>query len=239
MRQDHRPYIIKKWFLNFEQFYVRHFLIPHFDGFEGGFSVMGPWHVEVFGAPVTIGRCVTIIATSDRKVRFSVWADAPGTGKIAVGNFCLISPGVRISSAQEILIGDNCMIASNAYITDSDWHDIHDRVGTGASAPVRLGNNVWIGDSAIVCKGVSIGDNSIIGAGAVVTRSIVANVIAAGNPAQTIRGLDADKPVTTRGNWFAAHPNLKHELDQWDRAVMKNNTMLKWLRYLVSPKRGD
>jgi len=160
-------------------------------------------------------------------------------GRIHIGSFCIICAGVRISSASEILIGDNCMIASGSYITDSDWHDIYDRVSTGKSKPVRIENNVWIGDSAIVCKGVSIGDNSIIGAGAVVTRSIKANVIAAGNPAQIIRGLDADKPVTTRGNWFATHPNLKHELDQWDRAVMKDNTMLKWFRYLVCPKRGD
>ncbi|HSO67889.1 MAG TPA: acyltransferase [Desulfatirhabdiaceae bacterium] len=239
MIQDHRPYIVKKWFQQFERFYVRHFLMPHFEAFDSGYSVMGPWHVEVFGGPVRIGRCATIIATSDRKVRFSVWSDSPDAGKIVVGDYGLISPGVRISSASEIIIGDNCMIASNAYITDCDWHDIYDRVASGASVPVQLGNNVWIGDSAIVCKGVSIGENSIVGAGAVVTRSIEANVIAAGNPARTVRSLDFENPIATRAHWFSTHPNLKHEMDEWDRAMMKGNTVIKWLRYLISPRRGD
>jgi acetyltransferase-like isoleucine patch superfamily enzyme len=116
---------------------------------------------------------------------------------------------VRIGSAHEILIGNNCMIASNAYITDSDWHDIYNRVSIGKTAPIKIEDNVWIGDSVIVCKGVTVGENSIIGAGAVVVDDIPANCVAAGNPAKVVKKLDAVQPFTTRAQWFSAtvyHP---------------------------------
>lgn len=53
-----------------------------------------------------------------------------------------------------------------------------------------IGNNVWLGGGVIVCPGVTIGDNSVIGAGSVVTKDVPANVVAAGNPCRVIRALD-------------------------------------------------
>jgi serine acetyltransferase len=105
--------------------------------------------------------------------------------------------------------------------------------------PVHIADNVWIGDSAIVCKGVSIGKNSIIGAGAVVSRDIPENVIAAGNPAVVVRSLDADKPMKTRADWLADPKTLALQFEEIDRGVMKNNTWLGWLRSLFFPRRGD
>jgi len=75
-----------------------------------------------------------------------------------------------MGAASGIFIADNCMIASDAYITDADWHDIYNRASIGKSAPVHIDENVWIGDRATICKGVHIGKNSIIGASAVVTK---------------------------------------------------------------------
>ena len=131
------------------------------------------------------------------------------------------------------------MIASNAYITDSDWHDIYNRIAIGKAAPVKIEENVWIGDSAIVCKGVTIGYNSIIGAGAVVVNSVPPNAIAAGNPARVVKSLDPEKPITTRAEWFSDPDRLFEELDQWDRAMLRSNTLLGWLRSLLSPAKGD
>jgi acetyltransferase-like isoleucine patch superfamily enzyme len=200
---------------------------------------MGGRHIEVFGGPVAIGRYATLIATADRKIRFSVWSASPESGSISVGDYALISPGVRISSADSIRIGDDCMIASNVYITDSDWHDIYDRIAPGRPDPIHIADNVWLGDSAIVCKGVTIGKNSIVGAGSVVTRPIPAGVIAAGNPARVVRELDPDQVIRTRGQWFRRHPHLAAELEAWDRAVMGNNSIRQWLRYLIRPRIGD
>ncbi|HEY9857169.1 MAG TPA: sugar O-acetyltransferase [Stenomitos sp.] len=61
--------------------------------------------------------------------------------------------------------------------------------GPELAKPVTIGNNVWIGGSAVICPGVTIGDNTTIGAGSVVTRDIPPNVFAAGNPCRVIRHL--------------------------------------------------
>ena len=154
---------------------------------------MKPWQVEVFGGPVFLGDYSTVIGTPDRKVRFTVWPVWQGTGKIEIGRCCLICPGTRIMSATSITMGDGCMTAQNVSISDADWHDLYDRsLPVGNTQAVTIGNNVWIGDSAIVCKGVTIGDNSIIGAGSIVVKNIPANAIAAGNPAAVIKYLDPD-----------------------------------------------
>ena len=63
-----------------------------------------------------------------------------------------------------------------------------------SAAPITLEDNVWLGGSVVVCPGVTIGENSIIGAGAVVTRDIPANSIAVGNPTRVIKELDPTAP---------------------------------------------
>lgn len=96
------------------------------------------------------------------------------------------------SEGAGIRIGRDCLIGAHVEIFDSDFHDLHpDRRKTGppATAEVEIGDNVFIGMGVRVLKGVSIGSDSVIGAGSVVTRSIPAGVIAAGNPARVIREL--------------------------------------------------
>jgi acetyltransferase-like isoleucine patch superfamily enzyme len=237
--KDHRPYYIKKAYLNFQKRYVRHFLRPQFESLGRGFTFMKPWHVELFGAPIILGRCATVIATPDRKVRLSVWPKRGGKGAIRIGHFCILCPGVRIGSADGVEVGDNCMFASNAYVTDSDWHDIYNRIAIGRTAPVKIEDNVWVGDSAIVCKGVTIGTNSIIGAGAVVVDDVPANVIAAGNPARIVKHLDAGEQMITREDWFDQAGKLSRELEEWDRAALHGNTLRHWLRHILRPRPGE
>lgn len=239
MRKDHRPYIVKKAYLKFQRFYTNHFLRPQLEDLGRGFAFMRPWHVELFGGPITIGDYATFIATSDKKIRLSVWPEETGQGGITIGRYALVCPGVRISSAREIIIHDNCMLANGAYITDADWHGIYNRVSFGRAEPVCLKKNVWIGDSAIVCKGVTIGENSIIGAGAIVVDSIPDNCIAAGNPATVVKRLDPEEPITTRAQWYKDPGELARQFVQWEQAVLKGNTYFGWLRHLLFPARGD
>ena len=239
LRRDNRPYYIKKAFLKFQEFYVNHFLSPQLEHLGKGFTFMRPWHVELFGAPIELGDCVNVVASSDKKVRLAIWSEQKGKGRIRIGNYCLICPGVRIGAAHEITVGDNCMIASNAYITDSDWHDIYNRIIMGKTAPVKIENNVWIGDSAIVCKGVTIGENSIIGAGAVVVDSIPANCVAAGNPARIVKQLDVGEAFTTRAQFFSDPDKLFQGFDQMDKELLRGNSFLHWLRYLLFPSKED
>ena len=240
MRRDHRPYRIKKAYLKYQEFYVNHFLRPQFERLGQGFTFMQPWNVEVFGGPVSLGDCVNVIATSENKVRFTIWSQSDDQGSIRIGDYCLVCPGVRISSATEIVIKDNCMLASGVYVTDSDWHDTYNRVAPiGKTAPVRIEQNVWVADGAIVCKGVTIGENSIIGARSVVVDSIPKNTIAAGNPAKVVKHLDPNEKMTTRAHWFANPEMLTQEIDQLDREKLENNTMWDWFRSVLFPRKGD
>ena len=239
MRKDHRPYVVKKAWLKFQKFYTRHFLQPQLEVLGEGHVFMRPWHVELFGGPIEIGRYATVIATSDKKVRLSVWPEAPGSGRITIGDYTLICPGVRISSARRIVIEDNCMLANGVYLTDADWHGIYDRVSLGQARGIHLKKNVWIGDGAIICKGTTIGENSIVGAGAIVVEDVPENCIVAGNPARVVRQLDPNETFRTRAHWYADPATLAREFVKWEQAVLKGNTFFGWLRHMTFPVRGD
>ena len=239
MRKDHRPYRVKHAWLRFQALYARRFVRPHLDHLGRGATFMRPWWVEAFGPRISIGDHATVVATSDGRVRLAVWSNLEGQGRIRIGRSALICPGVRIQSAESVTIGDDCMLASRVYITDADWHDVYDRLAMGPTAPVTIGDNVWLGDGAIVCKGVTIGANSIIGAGAVVVRDIPANAVAAGNPARVVKTLDPQGPFIRRSHWFADRSSLRRDIDAFDRAMLAGNTVGGWLRYLLNPRRGD
>ena len=128
------------------------------------------------------------------------------------------------------------MLAQRAYITDADWHGIYDRcLPVGNTARVEIGNNVWIGDNAIVCKGVTIGENSIVGAGAVVTRSIPENSIVVGNPAEVVKKLDPSRGIRTRKEMFTNYEEKLRLLDKADRDQLKDNTLWGWLKHMLAP----
>jgi acetyltransferase-like isoleucine patch superfamily enzyme len=236
--RDTRPYYIKKAWYRLQHLYVRNYLTPHLAGLGDHPFIIKPWHIEVFGGPIRIGSHVTLLGCSDKKTRLTVWSEHKDIPGITIGDHVLISPGVRISSAHSITIKDSCMLASHAYITDSDWHGIYDRsLAPKETFQVVLEENVWIGDSAIVCKGVTIGENSIVGAGSVVTSNIPANVIAAGNPAKIIRALDPDKPVITRKDRYQDTATMTRYLEASEKQNLGGNTFQGWIRSLIFPGR--
>ena len=106
-------------------------------------------------------------------------------------NFGLTALDVApIVIGQDVLIGPNCSLYTAIHPTEPGPR----RAKWESAAPITLGDNVWLGGSVVVCPGVTIGENSIIGAGAVVTRSVPANSIAVGNPARVIKELDPIAP---------------------------------------------
>lgn len=240
MRNEHRPYFLKRALFEADRFYARHFVHPHFDAVGEGVNFVGPRHVEVFGPSISIGRFVNVLACADRKVRFTVWPSRAGNGRISIGDFTIVAPGVRLSSASEISVGPNAMIAANAYLTDADWHDVYDRVfSLGKSEPIRIEDNVWIGDSAIICKGVTIGRNSVVGAGAVVVKDVPANVVVAGNPARVVKQIDPNQTFVTRTQMLVDPVRYLNSLLEFERYVLRDNTVMSWLRYLLFPRVGD
>ncbi|MCP3873905.1 MAG: acyltransferase [Desulfobacteraceae bacterium] len=239
MIKDYRPYYIKQAWYRLQNLYIRYKLSPQLKSLGKHPFIVKPWHIELFGSPISIGDNITLLGCSDKKTRLTVWSNKKDVNGIMIGNHVLISPGVRISAANSIIISDSCMLASHAYITDSDWHGIYDRSMTSdETSCVILEENVWIGDSAIVCKGVTIGKNSIIGAGSVVTSDVPPDVIAAGNPAKVIKQLDPDQPITTRKDRFSDSINMTRALETAEKESLKGNTLFGWIQSFFSPKQG-
>ncbi len=102
----------------------------------------------------------------------------------------VICAGLSIEIDEGTLIGAGAMIIDNDFhaLTDSGWRN---EVRSNARS-IKIGREVFIGARAIILKGVTIGDRAIIGAGAVVTRDVPANCVAAGNPASVRSGHVAD-----------------------------------------------
>jgi len=108
--------------------------------------------------------------------------------QLLIGDNCGFS-GTTIGCFDKIILGNNVKCGANTLITDSDWH--LDDLRVGKSKEVIIKDNVWLGYGVIVLKGVTIGENSVIGAGSVVTKNVPSNVIAAGNPCKVIKILNS------------------------------------------------
>jgi acetyltransferase-like isoleucine patch superfamily enzyme len=103
------------------------------------------------------------------------------------------------SEGEGIRIGAHGLLGSDVKIFDSDFHELDPRRrrgGTPRTGPVELHENVFVGEGSIILKGVSIGRDSVIGAGSVVSSSIPEGVIAAGNPARVVRELESPSPAS-------------------------------------------
>lgn len=108
---------------------------------------------------------------------------------IIIGDNVTINFNCTLMDNTEIIIGNNVLIGPNTslYTVNHAINPDERRKGVCVNQPIRLGNGVWLGGNVVVMPGVTIGDNTIIGAGSVVTRSIPSNVVAAGNPCRIIR----------------------------------------------------
>ena len=125
-------------------------------------------------------------------------------GHCTIGDFSLVN-GALIMAEKRIDIGSHCLISWNVGIADSDFHPLEpaqrlidaqalapffkDRPPRPKLmvAPVIIGDNVWIGMNATILKGVTIGENSVVAAGSVVTKSVPPNTVVAGNPAIPVK----------------------------------------------------
>lgn len=122
-----------------------------------------------------------------------VLATRRASARIQVGHGCGFT-GATIVAATSVIIGDRVLVGANSTIVDTDFHPLT-RAGreadilAGACAPVTIHDDAFIGMHCLILKGVTIGANSVIAAGSVVTRDVPPNVIAAGNPARVVKTL--------------------------------------------------
>jgi acetyltransferase-like isoleucine patch superfamily enzyme len=129
-------------------------------------------------------------------VKFSLGKDA----RIRIGEHCDLN-GCTVSAYKSVVVGDRVQIGPGCWISDTDLHPMDENArrkqimgevfdwNEVAREPVVIENDVWIGLSVLILKGVRIGRGSVIGAGSVVTRDIPSASLAAGNPARVIRKL--------------------------------------------------
>jgi acetyltransferase-like isoleucine patch superfamily enzyme len=119
-----------------------------------------------------------------------------GRAKLVIGNHCGFS-GVAIYCAREIRIGEYLTCGGNVSIWDTDFHPLAAEArrdplqNKGKTAPITIGNDVFIGAHALILKGVCIGDRAVIGAGSVVAKDIPADEVWGGNPAKPLRQANA------------------------------------------------
>lgn len=142
--------------------------------------IYGPGRVVVgAGTRFTSRRAINELCTTN------------ASAVLRIGEDCLLN-GAIITSARSVAIGNRCIIAE-AYIRDTSSHGIgaesRHQPGSAKVEPVVLEDNVWIGSQSHVMPGVHIGENTVLGVNSVATKSLPANVFAAGSPARVIHAL--------------------------------------------------
>ncbi len=146
-------------------------------------TVDGRYPVLFTAGSITCGRlrlrCKTI----------PIEVGAARNGSLVLGERVFMNTGATVVANHSIVVGDDCLIGDLAAIFDSDYHPMEPSRPT-RFAPVRLGSNVWLGRSATILPGVTVGDHAVIAAGSVVTGDVPARMLVAGVPARPMRTLD-------------------------------------------------
>lgn len=106
--------------------------------------------------------------------------------RIEVGDGCYLGHRVHLHSIDPVRIGDRCVLADNVMVTSTD-HDRVVRSSVHGTGPVDIGDDVFIGQNAVVLGGVTIGDGATVAAGAVVVRDVAAGAVVGGVPARPLR----------------------------------------------------
>lgn len=170
-----------------------------FSGYQS-ISVEGDDNEIFIGPHVYVERLRIVVIGSHHKVCIDEGAYMVGDNYLrVVGDYDEIRIGKRSSvnngrlicaySHKSIVIGDDTLLAYNITILTADSHSLLDDAGKriNPDASVNIGNHVWIGEGSMLLKGVSVGDDSMIGARSVVTRDVPSASMAAGVPAKVIK----------------------------------------------------
>jgi acetyltransferase-like isoleucine patch superfamily enzyme len=155
------------------------------------------WRMSLDGM-LFLGPHVTLQIGRGAHIRFGRWVwIGHGTkircheGEVSIGDKTVMGQECTISAYQHVSIGEQCILADRVMLIDFD-HNVAEverpiRVQGIYKRDVRVGSNVWIGHGAQILRGVTVGDNAIVGANAVVTKDVPANAVVAGVPARIIR----------------------------------------------------
>jgi acetyltransferase-like isoleucine patch superfamily enzyme len=152
------------------------------------FEVNASWFVDKrrrFVSELRLAENSTLLCHSDFKLYqgASIYV-APNAVLELKGEKGFMNTNSTLNCFCHVEIGDDCGIGDNVTIADSDHHSID---GNNPTAPIVIGNHVWIASNAMICKGVTIGDGAVVAAGAVVRNDVPPHCLVGGVPAKVIR----------------------------------------------------
>lgn len=119
---------------------------------------------------------------------------------IVIGDQTKISNNTVFIAWNSIVVGKRCLIGEDVKFMDSDIHGLMPNKRSGryaVSARIEIGDDVFIGSSSIILKGVSVGEGSIVAAGSVVVHSVPSGVVVAGNPARVVKKIECENGIET------------------------------------------
>ncbi len=157
---------------------------------EGGTLQFGCfWHLWRQRGGIILHENSSLHIHGDIVVGDGVIIEVHAGASLEIGAETFINPNSYIISLESIHIGNDCAVAWNTQIMDGDRHFFLDDNGRRQknTAPIHIGDHVWIGSGCSVLKGASIGNGAVIGAGSIVTGQVPAQSVVAGNPLRNIR----------------------------------------------------
>lgn len=144
---------------------------------------------------ISIGKNVTLRSSNlgyHLNMHSPIKLSTDNGAKISIGSNSRLN-GCCIHASNEIIIGNNCLVAANTQIIDNNGHnisfdDVENRINTyGIAKSIRIGHNVWIGANCFILPGITVGNGSIVAAGSIVTKDVPPMSIVGGNPAKLIK----------------------------------------------------
>jgi maltose O-acetyltransferase len=108
-------------------------------------------------------------------------------GHLEIGDNVYINYGSSLVASSHVKIGDDCLIGTHVMVMDCDFHRVEDKAWDTTGAPVILEDRVWVGNRAMILKGVRIGHDAVVAAGSVVTKDVPPASLVAGVPARVVR----------------------------------------------------
>ncbi|WP_308638129.1 acyltransferase [Paenibacillus silvisoli] len=150
-------------------------------------------HVDRCGKLLRVGGSMTVSKAKRAKLiigdhvilhRYTGFYMDSSEAVIEIGDHTFMNRRSEIRCKKHVKIGSHCAISWDVTIMDTDYHCIE---GTEATKPTIIGDRVWIGNKAIILKGVTIGEGAVVAAGSVVSRDVAAHTLVAGVPARPIK----------------------------------------------------
>lgn len=145
--------------------------------------------VTLHGTPVvsndgrmTLGNRVRLVST----VAKLELGTLPG-GHLEIGDNVFINYGTSLVSSAHVKIGNDCLIGTYVQVMDTDFHRVEDKAWDTTGVPIVIEDRVWLGNRSIILKGVRIGHDAVVAAGAVVTHDVEPRTLVAGVPAKLVR----------------------------------------------------